>query len=612
MDDRKSERFGRYEILAELGRGAMGVVYKARDPKINRAVAIKTISLVGQPPEEELEFRERFVREAEAAGRLSHPGIVTIFDVGEEPDTHHPYIVMEYVGGQSLDRLLLREDHKLPVARALQLALELAEALDCAHGQGVVHRDLKPANILMTEDGHAKIADFGVAKLNLSNQTLAGLAIGTPAYMSPEQLNGEAVDGRSDLFSLGVILYTLVTGHRPFQGNSAITVSFKVVHRDPVPATLLNAELPPGLDYIISRAMAKDPAERYQRGMEMVLDIQHLQQGREPWSKTMLPSSSASSSAKASAGQMPKKEARPSTLVRAVPPAKPRPQNRVALPSPEEAVEKLIEKIRTKSHAVLLPLAGVFVLALCVIVFGPRGFRPRTGGPVPNASQASPVKIDTTPTTPSVSSADSIATAPTPSAPADPALASVAPEPTAPHPVKKEKASKPVSAGQIYPTLTKATRTTSSSSSSRLVSAAAPGASPISLATSSATLEIEVDHQFAEATLSIWVDEHLTYTHRLEGTDKKRLGVFHHVQGHEIHALQVPPGKHVLRVQVTEGAQSGSGLPNGSPNGSTNGAPNTSPNYDQSSSVAGEFIGGQENLLRINCTKHGEITLNLQ
>ena len=291
MDDRKSERFGRYEILTELGRGAMGVVYKARDPKINRVVAVKTISLVGQPAEEELEYRERFFREAEAAGRLSHPGIVTIFDVGEEPETRAPYIVMEFVGGQSLDKLLLRDDHKLPMETALQLTLELAEALDCAHAQGVVHRDLKPANILLTEDGHAKIADFGVAKLNLANQTLAGRALGTPAYMSPEQLNGEAVDGRSDLFSLGVILYTVLTGYKPFQGNSALTVSFKVVNRDPIPATLLDTELPPGLDYIIARAMAKDPAERYQSGMEMVRDLQELREGRAPWSQAKLPGS---------------------------------------------------------------------------------------------------------------------------------------------------------------------------------------------------------------------------------------------------------------------------------------------------------------------------------
>ena len=293
MDERRGERFGRYEILAELGRGAMGVVYKARDPKINRVVAVKTISLAGQPADEEQEYRERFYREAEAAGRLSHPGIVTIFDVGEEPETRAPYIVMEFVGGQSLDKLLSAQDRKLPLETALQLTHELAEALDCAHGQGVVHRDLKPANILLTEDGHAKIADFGVAKLNLANHTLAGRALGTPAYMSPEQLNGEAVDGRSDLFSLGVVLYTILTGYRPFQGNSALTVSYKVVNRDPIPATVLDTELPPALDYIIARAMAKDPAQRYQRGMEMALDIQDLREGRELWSKAKQPGGAA-------------------------------------------------------------------------------------------------------------------------------------------------------------------------------------------------------------------------------------------------------------------------------------------------------------------------------
>src|ERR1700731_4427157 len=292
MDDRKNERFGRYEILTELGRGAMGIVYKARDPKINRVVALKTFSLAGQPPEEELEYRERFFREAEAAGRLSHPGIVTVFDVGEEPETHCPYIVMEFVAGQSLDKLLLsRDDRKLPADAALQIALELAEALDCAHGQGVVHRDLKPANILLTEDGHAKIADFGVAKVNLANVTLTGRTMGTPAFMSPEQLNEEVVDGRSDIFSLGVILYTLLTGYRPFQGNSALTVAYKVVNREPIPATILDTQLAPGLDYIISRAIAKDPSQRYQGGLEMVLDIQDLREGREPWSKAKHPDS---------------------------------------------------------------------------------------------------------------------------------------------------------------------------------------------------------------------------------------------------------------------------------------------------------------------------------
>ena len=182
MGDHTSQHFGRYEILSELGRGAMGVVYKAHDPKINRIVALKTISMAGQSPEEERDYRGRFYREAEAAGRLSHPGIVTIFDVGEEPETRAPYIVMEFVGGESLDKLVSQGDRKLPVETALQLALELAEALDCAHRQGVVHRDLKPANILMTEDGHAKIADFTFARL-LEPGTLAYTLCGSPMYM---------------------------------------------------------------------------------------------------------------------------------------------------------------------------------------------------------------------------------------------------------------------------------------------------------------------------------------------------------------------------------------------------------------------------------------------
>jgi serine/threonine protein kinase len=289
MKTARSSRFGRYEVLRELGRGAMGVVYKARDPKINRVVAIKAISLSTQPEADEREYRERFFREAEAAGRLSHPGIVTIFDVGEELKTRAPYIVMEYVSGQSLEKMLSSEGSKLPLTTALQLTQELAEALDCAHGQGVVHRDLKPANILVTEQGHAKIADFGVAKLNMTSLTLAGQVLGTPAYMSPEQLNDGVVDGRSDLFSLGTIFYTMVTGHIPFHGNSVITVCFKVVSHDPLRATSFDTDLPPGLDYIITRAMAKDPAQRYQRGMEMALDLKELRNGREPWSKTMRP-----------------------------------------------------------------------------------------------------------------------------------------------------------------------------------------------------------------------------------------------------------------------------------------------------------------------------------
>ena len=544
MDDRRSERFGRYEILSELGRGAMGVVYKACDPKINRVVAVKTVSLAGQPPEEEREYRERFLREAEAAGRLSHPGIVTIFDVGEEPETRVPYIVMEFVGGQSLDKLLSQDDHKLPLETALQLTIELAEALDCAHGQGVVHRDLKPANILLTEDGHAKIADFGVAKLNLANHTHAGRAYGTPAYMSPEQLNGEAVDGRSDLFSLGVILYTVLTGYRPFQGNSALTVSFKVVNHEPVPATVLDTELPQGLDHIITRAMAKDPAERYQSGKEMVQDIQKLREGREPSSKTKakLPALPAGGSAGPTVASKPQPNAAHSLL----------------------PAGKLLEQIRERSVAGVLVLAGLFILGLWAISFGPQGVRSRAAALLPPAGEVA------------------VKTAATPTDPAAP-LPSIA---KAPAPIE-EKFSKPVPAGRTHPSPAKTARASSPTISPAVPSAASPVTSP---ATAPATLEIEVEHRFAEAQLSIWVDDRLTYTHQLEGTDKKHLVLFHHVQGHEFHAMQVSPGKHILKVQVTSDGAA----------------------YDQSATAAGEFVSGQENMLRINFSKHGEINLSLQ
>lgn len=276
MEARWGKCLGRYELVAELGRGAMGVVYKARDPKIHRFVAVKTISLLHVDNSEAQSYRERFFHEAQAVGRLVHPGIVTVFDVGEDPETRTPYIVMEYVDGKSLDRFLDEKGGKLSIDAALQLVEELAEALDCAHGQGIVHRDIKPANILITKAGHAKIADFGIAKLNVSHLTLPGQVLGSPAYMSPEQLNDEPFDGRSDLFSLGVILYNMVSGHRPFQGNSVTTVCFKVTNRDPLPPSAFDPGLPAGLDAIVSRAMAKEPGERYQRGLEFALDVREL------------------------------------------------------------------------------------------------------------------------------------------------------------------------------------------------------------------------------------------------------------------------------------------------------------------------------------------------
>ena len=270
------ESLGRYHVEAELGRGAMGVVYRARDPKIDRLVAIKTISLVRREEAEEQEYRERFAQEARAAGRLAHPGIITVFDAGEDPETHEPFFVMEYVAGRPLSDEIAVNGTKLPLPKALKFACEIADALHYAHSNGVVHGDIKPANILITTDEHAKIADFGVARLNQSVATHAGRIFGSPAYMAPEQLSGGEPDARSDLFSLGVMLYSMLTGFRPFQGNSAQTVCFKVMNVEPVPVSSFQPDLPPELNRIVLRAIAKDARERYQSGAEMSADIRRF------------------------------------------------------------------------------------------------------------------------------------------------------------------------------------------------------------------------------------------------------------------------------------------------------------------------------------------------
>jgi len=267
------ESLGRYCVECEIGRGAMGVVYRARDPTIDRDVAIKTISLAGQDSADELEYRERFLQEARAAGRLSHPGIVAIFDAAEEPESREPFLVMEYVGGEPLSKVLQAAGGKLSAENALHFALEIAGALDYAHSQGVIHGDIKPANILITDDGHAKVADFGVARFNHGLVTNTGKIFGSPAYMAPEQLSGGVPDARSDLFSLGVMLYSMLTGFRPFQGNTAETVCFKVMNVEPVPVTSFQSGLHPELDRIVSRAIAKDPRDRYPSGSEMAEDI---------------------------------------------------------------------------------------------------------------------------------------------------------------------------------------------------------------------------------------------------------------------------------------------------------------------------------------------------
>lgn len=275
----ETSRIGRYEILETAGRGAMGVVYKARDPLIGRTVAIKVVALSPLFGEEERkEFRERFFREARAAGNLHHPNIVTIYDVGEWEGI--PYMAQEFVEGPSLSRIL-KERGRLDPGEAVAILKQLAGALDYAHAQGVVHRDIKPDNILVEPSGRAVLTDFGVARLAASDLTRTGEVLGTPHFMSPEQVTGEAVDGRSDLFSLGVVLYLMVSGQRPFHGETISSVCYQIVHAPPRPLPEA-AGLSPALQAVLDRLLAKNPAERFSTGRELREVLEAVESETQP------------------------------------------------------------------------------------------------------------------------------------------------------------------------------------------------------------------------------------------------------------------------------------------------------------------------------------------
>jgi len=253
---------GRYQVEKELGKGAMGIVYQGRDPKIGRVVAIKTMALSQEFEGDELtEVKERFFREAETAGRLAHPNIVTIYDAGEEHAL--AYIAMEFLKGKNLTPYI-KPDNLLALPKTLSVVARVAEALSYAHGNNVVHRDIKPANIMYEPDSDSvKVTDFGIARITDSSKTKTGTVLGTPSYMSPEQLAGRMVDGVSDQFSLGVTLYQLVSGRLPFEGDSMAQLMFKIANEPHADVRTHNPKLPACVSAIVNKTLAKDPAQRY-------------------------------------------------------------------------------------------------------------------------------------------------------------------------------------------------------------------------------------------------------------------------------------------------------------------------------------------------------------
>jgi len=262
---------GRYEIVAEIGKGAMGVVYRANDPMLNRTVAIKTINMAEAEAEGVAEYEARFYTEAKAAGSLNHPNVIIIYDIGKSGNL--VYMAMEYIEGREL-RELLAEGKPMPVVQAVDIAAQVADGLAYAHQHQVVHRDVKPANILITPEGRAKIADFGIARMRTNeSRTQTGVIMGSPKYISPEQVVGKRADHRSDIFSLGVILYQALTGGTPFNGEGLSALMYQITNHEPPPPSSINAQVPVMLDYIMAKVLAKTPESRYQSAADMANDL---------------------------------------------------------------------------------------------------------------------------------------------------------------------------------------------------------------------------------------------------------------------------------------------------------------------------------------------------
>jgi serine/threonine protein kinase len=567
MEWRVGTRVGRYEIVGEVGRGAMGVVYQARDPKIDRLVAIKTICLIGQEAQDETEYRERFFMEAKTAGRLSHPGIVTIFDVGEEPETREPYIVMEYVAGQSLSKLLSAQNKKLPVGVALRLAQELAEALDYAHTQGVVHRDIKPANILVTRDGHAKVADFGIARLNMAHMTLPGEVLGSPAYMAPEQLSGEGVDARSDLFSVGVILYTMLTGFRPFQGNSATTVCFKVVNRDPIPVSAFDSELPPELDRIVNRAMAKEPEERYQSGGEMARDIEALRSCEKPTQseEDLLPGLVAAMEIPVSTAITPalppeqnaENQTQPSFVAAHISFVHEGKSSANILGEPNPSRSGTSSTRRQAIHRrkqTLATVAAAAALGIGILYLGWLG--------LPDRWKVSDAVVKIPNQVVSAEWAERIQST-TPAPVAVIARADRGKSQNLKVPLTKEHKARLVSVSA-----TKALEKDRSSSVAR-----------------PAELQIDIQHPFTKGNASIWLDRKLVFTSPVHGQSKPYALLFRTTEGTQRSSLQVLSGEHQIHVRVQA----------------------ASDQYDQSKTIDAKLLPGDGNILHVVCDKHHNV-----
>jgi len=403
-------RLGKYQIRRELGKGAMGIVYEGFDPMIERIVAIKTIRPEQLNRDQAAEILARFRREAQAAGRLNHPHIVSIYEYGEDTESGAPvaYIAMEFIEGREL-RDYFEANERFPLKEIERIMTEMLGALEHAHERGVTHRDMKPANVILLKNGAAKVADFGIARLETSELTQAGAVLGTPAYMSPEQFLGQPVDGRSDIFSCGVILYQFLTGEKPFTGN-ATTIMYKVLNEDPLAPSMLNSTLPPAWDAVVKKAMAKRLPERYQSASEFAQAIRDVVAGRAG-DATLINVPAAAGDATLVDGQATAARAEATVKLErpAAAPARPAPAPAPASASPSaSSIPPAADtRVQGRSPAILAAaLAGIVAIAGAGVYFFAGSSRPDesaktaaapASAPAPAPAPAAPAAPATTP-----------------------------------------------------------------------------------------------------------------------------------------------------------------------------------------------------------------------
>ena len=555
-------RLGRYEVIGAVGYGSMGTVFQARDPKLGRQVAVKTIRLTPCSLEDEKEFRARLLREAEAAARMLHPGIVTIFDVGHDENSE-PYFVMEFVVGDGLDKLI--KSKALSLEQSVDIAIQLAQALDYAHRQGIVHRDIKPSNIIVTAEGRVKITDFGIAKVDISQITLPGVMLGTPAYMAPEQLLGGKVDGRSDLFSLGVVLYLMVTGKKPFQAPQddsdpePDTVRHRLLNPDAAPPADVAPEVPERLMEIMRRALAKKPADRYQTGLEMARDLEdfrngHLSRTRSaPVKRTVAPVAAVTQVATKS----------PSRKTGSKPGVKPAAQTKNR--NLDISLDSLAPFLRLPKHLPKkqLPALAIAAIPLLVAVIGVyKIVRHLQHSSVPDTtvSISIPVPVEVKP--------PSITPAP------------IAAE-TADVPSEQDQVTTLPLKKHVPQTTAKPTAHKESDLRKEVVVPTEPLANP-------ATLHVTVQHPFRAGTLAVWSDGQLVYVSELSISSTERLVGLGHSSANDAANVRLPAGQHLIRVRVT------------------------SDGYEASNGIEGTFSNAQPTTLHVIARKGSGLKLTLE